>query len=371
MKTTLLQENLNRGLSIAGRFVSSHPQIPILSHVAIKTDKNRLKISATNLETGVNYYCGAKIDSEGGTTVLSKTFSEFVASLPAEKIILKEAKENLNISCGNYQANLPTGSISDFPKIPTKVSQKISLPYRKFINALSNVVFATSNDDSRPVLSGVNFKFVKNTCLLSATDGYRLSFKKIGLEKGPSQQSEFVIPSVVLSELVRNKPEGNLEHFELGLASEEKQAVFFLPNLEFSSRLLEGEYPNIDKVIPQDKETSVTVDREEFLGAVKMAAIFARESANTIKLLIVDNKIQILANAPSLGENSSQIEAHVEGEEQKVAFNFRFLVDLLTALKSDQVVIELQQSEKPVVFKNPKDKDFLHIIMPVKIQEEE
>ncbi|MDD3532225.1 MAG: DNA polymerase III subunit beta [Candidatus Shapirobacteria bacterium] len=370
MKITLLQENLNKGLSIVGRFVAPHPQIPILNHVAIKTDRSRLKISATNLETGVNYYCGAKIDSEGGTTVLARTFSDFVASLPAEKIVLRQERENLNVSCGNYQADLPTSSISDFPKIPTKVSQKLSLPYQKFIQALGSVVFATSSDDSRPVLSGVNFKFTKDTCLLSATDGYRLSFKKISLEK-KFPQLEFIIPSVVLSELVRSKPEGDLEQLELGLASEEKQAVFFLPNLEFSSRLLEGEYPDIDKVIPQDKETTVIVDREEFLGAVKMAAIFARESANTIKLLIADNKIQISANAPVLGENTSQIEAQIEGEDQKVAFNFRFLIDLLTALKSDQIIIELQQSEKPVVFKNPKDRDFLHIIMPVKIQEEE
>jgi len=370
MKITLLQENLNRGLSIVSRFVVSHPQIPILSHIAIKTDKNRLRVSATNLEIGVNYYCGAKIGLEGGAAVLARTFSDFVASLPAEKVVLTEAKENLNITCGNFQANLPTSPINDFPKIPTKVSQKFSLPYQKFIQALGSVVFATSNDDSRPVLSGVNFKFSKNTCLLSATDGYRLSFKKISLKK-EFPKLEFIIPSLVLAELVRNRSEGDLSSLELGLASEEKQVVFFLPNLEFSSRLLEGEYPNINKVIPQDKETTVTVDREEFLGAVKMAAIFARESANTIKLLIANNKVQVSANAPVLGENTSQIEAQIEGENQKVAFNFRFLIDLLSALKSDQVVMELQQSEKPVVFKNPKDKDFLHIIMPVKIQEEE
>jgi len=197
-----------------------------------------------------------------------------------------------------------------------------------------------------------------------------LSFKKIKLEKKYSDLN-FVIPATILTELGRNKPEDDLSELELGLASEEKQAVFFLPNLEFSSRLLEGEYPNIDKVIPQSKETTITIDREEFLGTIRTASIFARESANTIKLVIADDKIKVLANAPSLGENVSQVEAQIKGKDQKVAFNFRFLVDLLTSLDSDQVIIELQESEKPVVFKNPESKDFLHIIMPVKIQEEE
>ncbi len=370
MKVTLLQENLNKGLSVATHFVSSHPQLPILTNIALRTEKNRLKISATNLETGVNYYCGAKIDSEGGVAVLSKTFSDFVSSLPAEKVTLTEKKENLKIVCGNFTANLPTNSINDFPKIPTKTNKKVSFPYEKFIKALEKVVFAASSDNTRPVLSGVNFKFNNDICLLSATDGYRLSFKKIKLEKKYSDLN-FVIPATILTEIVRNKPEDDLSELELGLASEEKQAVFFLPNLEFSSRLLEGEYPNIDKVIPQDKETTVTVDREEFLGAIRTASIFARESANTIKLIIADHKIEIFANAPSLGENISQVEAQIKGKDQKVAFNFRFLVDLLTNLDSDQVVIELQESEKPVIFKNPKSKDFLHIIMPVKIQEEE
>ncbi|MDD3679260.1 MAG: DNA polymerase III subunit beta [Candidatus Shapirobacteria bacterium] len=370
MKAIILQENLSRGLSITNRFVSSRPQLPILNSIALQAEKNRFKISATNLEVGVNYYCGAKIEEEGSVTVLSKTFSDFASSLPAEKVILTTKKDNLIVVCGNYRASLPTNTIGDFPKIPTKVDKKISFPYQKFIEAIKSVVFAASNDDSRPVLSGINFRFSQQNCLLSATDGYRLSFKKIKLDKKYSDL-EFIIPSMVLTELIRIKSEKELSVFELGLANEEKQAVFFLPDLEFSSRLLEGEYPDIKKVIPKEKDTTVVVDREELLGAIRTAAIFARESANIVRLEIAGNKIKILANAPSLGENTSRIEAKIDGKNQRVAFNFRFLIDLLVNLDGQQVIIELQESLKPVVFKNIKDKTFLHIIMPVRIQEEE
>ncbi len=371
MKLIVLQENLNRGLAITSHFISSRSQLPILDNIAIQTEEGRLKLSATNLEIGVNYYCGAKIEEEGGVTVLSRTFSDFISSLPAEKVALATKKESLKIICNNFQANLPTNSTGDFPQIPTKVNKKITLSYQDFIDAVKNVVFAASSDDSRPVLSGVHFSFTNQECLLSATDGYRLSFKKIRLKEKYPKKIEFIIPSTILIELLRIKPEGELSVFELGLASKEKQAVFFLPNLEFSSRLLEGKYPDIDKVIPKEKNTSVIVEREELLGAVKTASIFARESANIIKLEIGKGKIKILANAPSLGENISQVEAQTEGNDQKVAFNFRFLIDLLSNLEDNQIMIEMQEPLKPVIFKTPKNKDFLHIIMPVRIQEEE
>ena len=369
MKVIVLQENLNKGLSIASHFISSRPQLPILSNIFLQTEKNRLKISATNLEIGVNYYCGAKIEKEGEVAVLSRTFFDFISSLPAQKVILTGKKENLSIICGNYQASLPTSPIGDFPKIPTKVNKRISLSYQPFVEAIKSVVFAAASDDSRPVLSGVNFKFTGSKCLLSATDGYRLSFKKIELAKKYSDL-EFIIPSTILTELIRAKPEKDLLTFELGLANEEKQAVFFLPNLEFSSRLLEGKYPDIDKVIPKKKSTTIIIAREEFLNVIKTAAIFARESANVVKLEIGKNLIKVLANAPSLGENVGQIEAKVDGKDQKVAFNYRFLIDLLSNLENDQIIIEIQESLKPVVFKDPKDKSFLHIIMPVRVQGE-
>jgi DNA polymerase-3 subunit beta len=369
MKITLLQENLNKALSIASHFVSSHPQLPILTNFSLKTAKNRLMISATNLEIGINYYCGAKIEEEGGVAVNAKTLADFVASLPAENIDLVSQKENLKITCGHYQASLPGGSLADFPKVPTKTDQKIAFNFSNLVTAVKKVIFAAANDDSRPVLSGINFKINKKNCLLTATDGYRLSFEKIKLDQ-EYQPIEFIIPTTILTEIIRLKLEDENAILELGLANEEKQVVLFLPNLEFSSRLLAGDFPDVGKIVPQEKATTILVDREEFLGVVRTAAIFAREATNTIRLEITDGKIKILANAPDLGENSSQIEAKQEGDNQKVAFNYRFLIDLLTNLESEQVIMEMEESLRPVVFKDPRDKDFLHIIMPVNLQED-
>ena len=369
MKLTVLQENLSEALSVASRFVSSRPQLPILSNFFLQADKNELKISATNLEIGINYHCGAKIEKEGKTTVLAKTFSEFVSSLPADKINLSLKKEVLKIDCHHFKADLPTTPVGNFPAISIKVSQKISLPYQTFSQAMAKVIFAASSDESRPVLSGVHFQFDGSQCLLSATDGYRLSFQKITLEK-KYPKLDFIVPAVVLTELSRIKFGDKKEEFELGLSDEEKQAVFFLPRAEFTSRLLEGEYPKIEEIIPKDKKTTVIVDREEFLHLIRTAAIFARDAANIVKLDFNKNQVVISANAPSLGGSQNRMAVQIEGKDQKMAFNFHFLLDFLQAVDSDEIQIELNESTKPVVFKLPQEKEFLHIIMPVRLQEE-
>ncbi len=369
MKLTVLQEDLSKALSLTGRFIASHPQLPILSNYYLKAKKNRLLISATNLETGINYSLGAKVEEDGETTVTAKTFSKFVSSLPADKVSLTSNKEGLKVQCEQFRANLPTTPPADYPEIPTKVEQRISLPLEKFVQAVSQVVFAASSDETRPVLSGVHFQFNDSKCLLSATDGYRLSFKEITLEE-EYPELDFIIPARILAELTNLKLD-QTDTFELGLSEEEKQAVFFLPNIEFSSRLLEGEFPNIDEVIPQDKTTTVTTNREELLHIIRTSAIFARESANIVKLDFSDDKITASANAPGLGENQNSLEAKIEGEGQKSAFNFRFLLDLLQNIEAEELKIELNGSLKPAAFKIPEEKSFLHIIMPVRIQEEE
>jgi len=368
MKLTVLQENLSEALSIASRFVASRPQLPILSNFFLKVSKNELKISATNLEIGINYHCGAKVLKEGETTVLAKPFFEFISSLPADKINLNLKKEALAVDCHHFKASFPTTPAGNFPHISTKVSQKISLSHQVFSQAMAKVVFAASNDESRPVLSGVHFQFDDSQCLLSATDGYRLSFQKITLEK-KYPKLDFIVPAAVLTELARIKFNDKEEEFELGLSDEEKQAVFFLPRIEFTSRLLEGEYPKIEEIIPKDKKTTVIVDREEFLHIIRVSAIFARDAANIVKLDFNKDQLTISANAPSLGENQNKMAIKMEGKNQRVAFNFHFLLDFLQAVKDDEIQIELNESAKPVIFKLPQKKEFLHIIMPVRLQE--
>ena len=368
MKLTILQENLSNCLSITSHFVSSHPQLPILSNFLLVAKKNRFKISATNLEMGINCYSGAKIEKEGKTTVLARPFLEFISSLPADKTNLELKKGNFEVSCGRFKATFPTTLPTDFPHIPIRSSEKLTLPLSLFLEAITEVIFAASIDESRPILEGVCFQFKGKECQLEATDGYRLSQKKLILKK-EQKQMKFILPASVLNEIIKLKPKGEL--LEMGLSNKEKQAVFFFPNIEIASRLLEGEFPNIEQVIPQSKETTILVNREEFQNAVRLASIFARESANIIKMEVVGGAIKVSANSPQVGENQSSVEADIKGKPQKVAFNFRFLLDFFQAINKKQISIELNGSLDPVVFKIPNDKSFLHVIMPVRLQEEE
>jgi len=368
MKLVVLQENLNRALSIASRFIPAHSPLPILEHFLLTTEENRLKISATNSEMGINYYCGAKIKKNGAVAVLARPFNEFVSSLPAGKVNLEVEKENLKVSLDLFEARFSVVPHADFPQVNVSSSSKINFPLSSFLAALKMVVFAASSDETRPVLEGVRFSVDQKTLLLEATDGYRLSQKEIPL-KEELENREFIIPARALREILKLKIEG--EKLSLGFSSKDKQVVFLLPEMEVFSRLLEGSFPNVQQVIPQKKETTVLVDKEEFLEAIRVASIFARESANIVRFSFAQQEVTITANSPQIGENKTRLEAKIEGKEQKIAFNFRFLVDFLQTVESKEIIIELNDSLSPAVFRIPEDKHFLHLIMPVRLQEEE
>ena len=319
MKLTLLQENLNSALTTVSHFLPSRPTLPVLGNILLATEKNRLKISATNLEMGINYFVGAKIEEEGRTTVLARPFLEFVNSLPAGKVDLFLKKEGLEAACGGFQALFPVMPAEEFPQISTVSSSKISFKTAVLNEAIKETVFAATSDESRPVLGGIQFKIKGKECQLAATDGYRLSLKKISLTSSLEEQT-FIVPANALAEVGRIKIEK--EEIEMGLSDKEKQAVFFLPNIELSSRLLEGSFPNVEEVIPKEGKTKVVLEKEGFRRAIKMAAIFARESANIVKLDIGENELVISANSPQVGKQKP-LEAQ-RPAKAKIAFNFRF-----------------------------------------------
>jgi len=376
MKVIILQENLNQGLTICSRFVAPRPQLPILANILLKTEKGRLKLSATDLEMGVNIWVGGKIEKEGEITISAKTVNEFVASLPPEKVNLELKENNLIVSSTFSKSVFPTIAAADFPKIPgfpkkTALSMSLSL----FSQSVAQVAFAAATDEGRPVLTGVLLKPKDKGFSLVATDGYRLSVKKVGSGKWEAG-SGIIIPAKALIEASRVKGgEGEKEGKEkkdgtlqIGLTEKQNQVVFALPDLELSSRLIEGEFPDFEKIIPTETKTTIIFDREEFLRAVRIASIFARESANIVKLKIEKGKLKISANAPQVGENESIIDVKIKGEEQEIAFNFRFLLDFLNSISSEQVTLEMTGALNPGVFKPLSDDSFLHIIMPVRVQ---
>ena len=367
MDLEVLQENLSKALSITSRFVSSRAQLPVLANILLKADKTKLTLSATNLETSASISLGAKIKEDGELTIPAKNFFEVVSNLTQGTIHLTSEKESLRITGSGFTGRISGMNASDFPKVPQiiKKDESIDLSKTKFLNALPQVSFAASSDEGRPILTGILFILSKKNLSLVATDGFRLSKKTINLEKA-GREIKIVIPKNILLEVSRVGEEN--ENIFLGVKEKEKQIVFGLDNLILSSRVLEGEFPDFEKIIPKNSSIKVRVDKEEFLRAVKLSSVFARDSANIVKIKIMKDSIKLSAESSQVGNQETTLDAKVEGEGVEISFNYKFLEDFLRAVVGEEVVMEFNNASSPGVFTDPKDPNFLHLIMPVKIQ---
>ncbi len=375
MKLSVLQENLARGLATTSRSVASRTQLPVLSNILLTTDQGRLKLSATNLETGINYWLGAKVEKEGTISVPARVFSEFIASLPAEKVRLEARENNLLVNCGSYQAEFNGLAATEFPQIPSvKGKPDLSFASASLIQAINQVAFAAAQDEGRPVLTGVLLIVKGQNLILVATDGYRLSLKRIPTTKGIKESKELkkglIIPSRTLMELARTMGETEQEkNIGLTITKKANQAIFSTPDAEVVSRLIEGKYPDYEKIIPSKGKTSLTIDVAELTRGVRVAAIFAREAANVVRFQVDKKGLEIMANTAQVGRNIARLEAKVTGPSSKIAFNSRYLLDLLGVVESERINLEMTGSLNPGVFTLTNDKSYLHIIMPVRVQE--
>lgn len=372
MKLILLQENLNHGLSTANRMVASRPQLPILTHLLLSAKKGRLKIAATNLETGINLWLGAKIEEEGEVSIPAKLLTEFVSSLPAGQVNL-EVKENiLKLSSGRFEAQFNGLSAQEFPKISSVKGEPIlTVAVDDFIHSVGQVAFAAASDEARPVLTGM-YLFIKDNKLnLVATDGYRLSLKTLASEAKVNQdqlKKGLIAPAKAFQEAGRIAAEEN-QPIKFYFIPESNQLIFLIGDVEVVTRLLEGKFPEFEKIIPQESKIKAMVETDEFMRSTKMAAIFARESANIIRLKLDKSKIEVSANTAQIGENKSTVEAKVEGGEDKIAFNSRYLMDFLNVVGSENFLLEMGGPLSPGIFRPEKDNSFLHVIMPVRVQD--
>jgi len=374
MKVSILQENLTKGLNIISRFILPRAQLPILNNVLIKTEQGRLKLSATNLETGINLWLGVKIEKEGEICVPAKNLTEYISLIPPQKINLEVEKNFLKITSETYQANFITLSASEFPVIPTlKKKPEISLINKDLALAISQVAFASAQDEGRPALTGILFKVKKEKLVLVATDGFRLSIKEISglkISEENKLQKDLIIPARALIEVGKMMAEGG-EQNNLGLTitPENNQIIFSTSEVEIISRLIEGKFPDFEKIVPEKSQIQIIIETEALLQAVRAASIFAREAANIIKFEIKGSKLEVSSNNPQMGENKITLEVKNEGEGGSIAFNSRYLLDFLNSVKSDLVSFEMTTSLNPGIFKPANDKSYLHVIMPIRIQE--
>lgn len=376
MRVSCLQENLAKGLSIISRAVASRSTLPVLGNVLLATDQGRLKIAATNLELAVTCWIGAKVDEDGATTVPARVLADFVSSLPPERIemVLNDKTQTLHLKCARYDANIKGIDAQEFPIIPTiGDGKKISLEPATLREMIEQVTFAAATDESRPVLTGVAAKFEKDKVTFAAADGFRLSVRHATLPAPVDQSFSVIIPAKALQEVARVSGDQE-EPIEMAVTENRSQVLFKLTNIEIVSQLIDGTFPDFTRIIPESHTTRTTVKTGELQNAVKASSVFARESMNTIRMQIAPandmggGKITITATSAESGDNVSDIDATVDGDAVEIAFNARYLTDVLNVLRAAQVAIETTSPSSPGVFKIVGRDDFTHVIMPMHVK---
>ena len=373
MKLSILQENLTQAVTTAGRSASAKASLPILNHLLLTTDQGRLKVSATNLEVGVNCWVGAKVEKEGSLAVPARVLQDLVGSLPPGKIDLEVVKGNLHLESGGVEANLAGIDGSEFPAIPSFPKKAaMTFPATELSQAIESVAYAAAAEEGRPILTGVLWRVKGDEAELIATDGYRLAKKTLKLpEKKEAWQA--VVPARTLSEVARvvadaaGRGEG-LDEVGLTLNSEENQIGFSLGNTELTSRILEGQYPTVESIIPTEFNLRGIFDRAELTQAIRLAAVFARDLGSIVKLRVGKTGLELSANTVQVGDEKTQVTGEVEGEEVEVAFNSRYLLDALTRGNSQQVSFEIKSASTPGVLRPVGDDSLLVLVMPVRLQ---
>src|SRR5258708_5785906 len=367
MKLTVLQEELAKVLSISTRFVNTRAQLPILNNFLLVTNKTKLQVIATNLEMSILTNIGAKVEEAGSVAIPARNFTDVITNLPKGTVNFDLEKEKLKIKGSGFKGSLSSLPPNDFPSVPQAIdnSTSIKIATSDLNDALSKVLFAVSSDETRPILTGVLFLFEKDSITRVASDGFRLSKKKINL-KTNLEGDKCVVPKVALGELVRIA--SNFDEVVFEIKKKDNQLVAQVGDSYLGSRIIEGEFPNFERIIPQNPGIKVDIDREDLLRSVKLASVFAKEAGSVIKLLVKEASLEVKAESGKVGSETSEIEAKVTGGTLEISFNYKFAEEALSVIDADSVEILLTDPVCPGIFKDPKDKDYLHLIMPVKVQ---
>ncbi len=376
MKLICKQQDLSRGLSIVGHAVSNRTTLPILSNILLATDQGRLKLAATNLEIGINCWVDAEIEEEGSTTVPAKLLTDFVNSLPQSSVEITVPGETnkLNIKSEGSSANIKGMDASEFPLIPSAEGGEtpVILDANLLKEMIAEVVIAASEDESRPVFSGVLVQVSGEKVTFAAADAFRLAVRTAALPGDDTAHPDILIPARTLEELARILPsEGTVQMI---VTPNRSQVLFHTEQIDLVSRLIEGNFPNYRQIIPKEYTTRAIVDTKAFAAHVKQAAIFARDSSNITRFKINGSdseagggSITIEATAEDLGDNVSVLEADVDGPEQQIIFNVRYLSDVLAVLDVPQVSLEVTAATKPGVIRPIGDIDYVYVIMPMHV----
>ena len=374
MKISCSQDDLSKGLAIVGKAVATRAVLPITTNVLLTTVESQLKLSATNLEIAISYWMAATIEEEGAIAIPARLVTDFVNSLPSERInlVLSPDSRNVELTCARYEAHISGLDPEDFPPTP-RITDGINVQLKpgELKKAINLVAFAAAAEEARPVLTGVHIEFNGDQLTLATADGFRLAVHKLTLDSPVAEQMAIIIPARSLIELSRMISDHE-ETLEMAINAQKSQAMFRMRNIEMTTQLIQGTFPNYDQLIPQSCTTKASVKLADFLRATKAASIFARDGSGILRLQISPHdgsgKISISARAEEVGDNMGEIDAVVDGEVTKIAFNSKYLVDVLSVLSDENVTLETTTSSSPGVIR-PEGKDnYIHVVMPMFVE---
>jgi DNA polymerase III subunit beta len=360
MKVEILAENFNRGVGVVTRAVAGRPQLPVLSYVLINAFKGGLEFVATDLEISLVASVGAKITEEGSVLLPAKLLSDVVSNLPSGTISLELEKQVLKIKALGVETEITGMGVEEFPEVPRFKKADFVIDGENLKKKMNRVGVSAAREGMKPVYEGILWDIQGDIVNLASTDGYRLGTDEMNVSS--SQNKKYILPVKALLELSRVMGESEIE---IEFDEDKQQVCFKGGDVEMVSRLIGGDFPDYQQIIPNGKTVTVKIDRAELELAVKRAGVFARESSNIIKFKIVKDGIEISASSSDMGKNVSHVEAEVEGDEMVIAFNSRYLLEYLSVVDKPEVVFESAGEMKPGVFRLKSD-SFVHIIMPIR-----
>lgn len=377
MRLSCQQSELQRALGHVSRAVARKSTLPVLGNILLQTDDGRLKLSATNLEIAVTTWIDADVGDEGTITVRSDLLTDFVSSLPDDRVTFDLDRKTLSVAltCATSKAHIKGIPAEDFPSLPSVEEGNVTTRIEPSLlrEIIGQVAFAAASDDSRPVLAGVLMELNGSTVTMAAADGFRLSVRGADLPDGVAENLSVVVPARALTELARVVADQS-EPIDISVTPNRSQVLFRAESIEFLSRLIDGHFPDFRQIVPKQYATRMVVSRDDFLSAARRAKLFAQSSNDVVRIQIKpgDSELDpgfalVSATAAETGDNEDTLEAQVEGPESQIAFNGRYLTEVLAIMKGGDVALEMSSPNAAGVLRSVGSDDFSHVIMPMVI----
>ncbi len=376
MRVVAAQENLRKALSTVAHAVAQKGPLPILANVLLEAEDGQLRLAATNLDQAIETRIGCRVEEGGRVTVPAKLLADFVASLPAEPVTLQLEPRtfSLEVVCNRFQAKLRGLDPEDFPALPQVDGEPLAtLPADLFARAVASVAVAAGTDDARPALTGLLFVFEGETLAMAAADGFRLAERRVALPAAVSEPQQLLIPARPLAEAVRICLDAG-EEVEIYALEGRQQVALRADGLLFVTRLIQAQFPDYQRIIPEGYTTRVVAETEALRKAVKVTALFAQDRSGTVLLRVegggelTPGQLHVSASSQEVGGGATSLDVTVQGEEGEIAFNARFLSDALAAIETPQVALEFTTPTAPGVFRPVGEEGYLHIVMPISLR---